>query len=129
MQKIPITFIGSLCLLSVYLLSAFSKVQNIEGTAKYLQSKLTFLPINICIVCIIGVILLQSLGSGFILYSAFTDKFKQYAYYVVWAFIAFNIAATLIFHFPPVGREYLNFIKNLSVTGGFILLLDRFSQK
>jgi hypothetical protein len=124
-----ITFIGSLCLLSVYLLSAISKVQNIEGTAKYLQSKLTFLPINICIIGVIMVILLQSFGSGFILYSAYTNQLKKYAYYVVWAFIAFNIAATLIFHFPPVGSEYLNFIKNLSVTGGFILLLDRFSQK
>ena len=124
-----ITFIGSLCLLILYLLSAFSKVQNIEGTAKYLQSKLTFLPTSICIIGIIMVILLKFFGSGIILYSAFTNQFKQYAYYAVLAFIAFNIAASFIFHFPPIGDEYINFLKNLSITGGFILLLDRFSQK
>jgi hypothetical protein len=120
-------FIGSLCLLTVYLLSAFSKVQNINGTAQYLQSNLTFLPINLCILAIILVILFQSLGSSFILYSAFTNKYKQIAYYIVLGFIAFNILASLIFHFPPIGTEYMNFIKNLSITGGFILLLDRFT--
>ena len=120
-------FIGSLCLLILYLLSAFGKVQNIEGTAKYLQSKLTFLPISLCIVGIIGVILLQSLGSATILYSAYTNQFRKVAYYAVLGFIAFNITATAIFHFPPVGDEYYNFFKNLSITGGFILLLDKFN--
>jgi len=124
-----ITFIGSLCLLILYLLSAFSKVQNIQGAAKYLQGKLTFLPTSICIIGIILVILLKFFGSGIILYSVFTNQLKQYAYYSVLAFIAFNIAASFIFHFPPVGDEYINFLKNLSITGGFILLLDRFSQK
>jgi uncharacterized membrane protein YphA (DoxX/SURF4 family) len=120
-------FIASFCLLTVYLLSAFGKVQNIEGTAKYLQSKLTFLPISLCIIGIIGVILLQSVGSATILYSAYTNQFRKLAYYAVLGFIAFNIAATAIFHFPPVGDEYNNFFKNLSITGGFILLLDKFN--
>ena len=119
-----IIILGSLCLLIVYLLSAFSKVQNINGTANYLQSRLTFLPFFICVIGIILVITLQSLGSGVILYSTFTNQYNNLAYYVVLAFIAFNIAASFIFHFPPVGKEYLNFIKNLSITGGFILLLD-----
>jgi uncharacterized membrane protein YphA (DoxX/SURF4 family) len=50
------------------------------------------------------------------------------AFLSVLGLIAFNIAATLIFHFPPVGDEYINFLKNLSITGGFILLLDRFKN-
>jgi uncharacterized membrane protein YphA (DoxX/SURF4 family) len=122
-----ITFIGSLCLLTLYLLSAFGKIQNINGTAKYLQSKLTFLPISLCILGIVGVILVQSLGSATILYSAYTNNYRKLAYYAVLGLIAFNIAATAIFHFPPVGDEYYNFFKNLSITGGFILLLDRFA--
>ena len=121
------TFIGSLCLLILYLLSAFGKIQNINGTAKYLQSKLTFLPISLCILGIVGVILVQSLGSATILYSAYTNNYRKLAYYAVLGLIAFNIAATAIFHFPPVGDEYYNFFKNLSITGGFILLLDRFA--
>ena len=76
---------------------------------------------------IIGVILLQSLGSATILYAAYYNQYRKLAYYAVLGFIAFNIAATAIFHFPPVGSEYNNFFKNLSITGGFILLLDRFA--
>jgi len=123
-----IIFLGSLCLLILYILSASSKVLNINGTADYLQSKLPFLPFFICVIGIILVITLQSLGSGFILYSTFTNQYKNIAYYVVLAFIAFNIAASFIFHYPPFGKEYLNFVKNLSVTGGFILLLDALSK-
>jgi uncharacterized membrane protein YphA (DoxX/SURF4 family) len=73
------------------------------------------------------VIILQIFGSAIILYSAYTNEYRQNAYYSVVAFIIFNIVATLIFHFPPVGEEYYNFLKNLSITGGFILLLDRFN--
>jgi len=121
-------FIGSLFLVILYLSSAFGKIQNIEGTAKYLQSRLTFLPLTICIVAIIGVILLKFISSFTILYSAYTGKYKLLAYLAVLGLIAFNIAATFIFHFPPVGDEYINFLKNLSITGGFILLLDKFRE-
>jgi len=122
-------FIGSLCLVTVYLLSAVGKIQDISGPAKYLQSKLTFLPIEICLFAIIMVIILQLLAPSFILFSAITNKAKSYAFISAIALIAFNILATVIFHFPPVGKEYLNFVKNLSITGGLILLLGRFNEK
>jgi len=122
-------FIGSLCLVTIYLLSAVGKIQNLSGTAKYLQNKLTFLPIEICLFAIIMVIILQLLAPSFILFSAITNKAKSYAFISAIALISFNILATAIFHFPPVGEEYLNFVKNLSVTGGLILLLGRFNEK
>jgi uncharacterized membrane protein YphA (DoxX/SURF4 family) len=122
-------FIGSLCLVTIYLLSAVGKIQNLSGTAKYLQNRLTFLPIEICLFAIIMVIILQLLAPSFILFSAITNKAKSYAFISAVALIAFNILATAIFHFPPVGKEYLNFVKNLSITGGLILLLGRFNEK
>ena len=120
-------FIACLLLLPLYISSSISKIQNIIGTAKYLQSKLNFLPLFLCIIGIIGVIILKFFGSSIILYSAYTNKYKKIAYYSVIGLILFNIFATLIFHFPPLGEEYINFMKNLSITGGFILLLDKFN--
>lgn len=119
------TIIGSILLLIIYILSAYGKIFNITGTAKYLQSHIP-LPINLCIIAIMMVIILQSVGSGIIIYSAITNKLRSLAFLTICAFILFNIFATLIFHFPPVGDQYLNFLKNLSITGGFVLLLDRF---
>lgn len=121
-------FIGSVCLLTLYLLSAIGKTLNLSGSAKYLQSKLKFLPTGLCIFAIVMVIILKIFASSFILYSAYTNKHKRFAYYSVIALILFNILTTLIFHFPPVDKEYINSLKNLAITGGFVLLLDRFNE-
>jgi uncharacterized membrane protein YphA (DoxX/SURF4 family) len=120
-------FLGSFCLLVLYVLSAHGKIMDTPGTAKYLHRYFSILPMNLCVLAIYMVIILQIFGSAIILYSAYTNKYRQNAYYTVIAFILFNIASTLIFHFPPVGKDYFNFLKNLSITGGFILLLDRFN--
>jgi uncharacterized membrane protein YphA (DoxX/SURF4 family) len=120
-------FLGSFCLLVLYLLSGYEKIMSPNGNAKYLHHHYSILPMNLCVLAIYIVIILEIFGSLIILYSAYTNQYRQYAYYSVVALIIFNIVATLIFHFPPVGDEYYNFLKNLSITGGFILLLDRFN--
>lgn len=120
-------FLGLLCLLILYIHSGYQKTIDTTKTAKYLQRKMPMLPINICMFGIIMVIILEVFGSLFLLYSAYTDKYKKEAYYTVIAFILFNIVVTFIFHNPFEKGELLNFMKNLSITGGFVLLLDRFN--
>jgi uncharacterized membrane protein YphA (DoxX/SURF4 family) len=120
-------FLGSFCLLVLYVLSGYEKIMTPHRNAKYLHHHYSILPMNLCVLAIYIVIILEIFGSLIILYSAYTNQYRQYAYYSVVALIIFNIVATLIFHFPPVGDEYYNFLKNLSITGGFILLLDRFN--
>jgi uncharacterized membrane protein YphA (DoxX/SURF4 family) len=105
----------------------YEKIINTTKTANYLQRKLPMLPTNICVFGIILVIILEVFGSLFLLYSAYTDKYKKEAYYTVIVFILFNIVVTFLFHNPLEKNELLNFMKNLSITGGFILLLDRFN--
>lgn len=118
-------FFSSFCILLLYLLSGFGKLMNIKGTVDYLHGKLKLLPSAVCFLGIIMAIILQILGSLFILYSVYTNKYKQYAYYIVALFIIFNIFVTFIFHYPPVGDNYYDFLKNLSITGGFLLLLGQ----
>ena len=121
-------FLGSLCLLPLYIYSSYGKIMDINGTAESLHSKLlpvVTLPMSLCQLAIIGVIILELFGSLFVVYSIYTKEYKEYLYNVVLAFIVFNILATILYHFPNGKKELVNFLKNLSITGGFILLLDQ----
>ena len=117
-------FISSICLLALYIFSSYQKIMDVNGTAASLQKKVPMISMNLCVLAIILVILLEGAGSCFLLYSTYTNKYKNYAYYTVIAFILFNIMATVLYHNPFTSKEFTNFLKNLSITGGFILLLD-----
>ena len=131
--------IASVCLLALYVYSSYEKIMDLNGTAESLHKKLESLPenicqlpgnlcqlpMNICQLAIVAVIILELFGSLFVVYSIYTEKYKNYAYYVVLAFIVFNILATALYHNPTNTKELVNFLKNLSITGGFILLLDQ----
>ena len=124
-------FLSCVCLFLVYLLSGFSKLMNVNKTVDFLHGKvqrIVNVPKIICFVCIILAIALQILGTLLILFSAYTGKYRDYAYYTILLFILFNIVVTLIFHFPPVGDNYYDSLKNLSITGGFLILLDQFKS-
>ena len=116
-------FIGTLCILILYIYSSYGKIIDVIGTAELLHRK-TNLHMNICILGIIIVIILELFGSLFVLYSIYTNTNKKYTYYTIWVFIIFNIVVTLIYHNPFEQKQFTNFLKNLSITGGFILLLD-----
>jgi uncharacterized membrane protein YphA (DoxX/SURF4 family) len=117
-------FVGLLCILILYIYSSYEKILDVDGTAQSLHKKLNFLPMEICTFGIILVIILEGIGSLFLLYFAYTNKYKEYAYNTIIAFILFNIVVTLIYHNPFEKKQFTNFLKNLSITGGFILLLD-----
>jgi uncharacterized membrane protein YphA (DoxX/SURF4 family) len=118
--------VASICLLSLYVYSSYGKIIDVNGTAKSLNTKLNILPMNLCILAIYMVIILELFGSLFLVYSIYTDNYKEYAYYTVIAFIGFNILATLLYHMPVSKKELVNSLKNISITGGFILLLEHF---
>ena len=117
-------FVGTLCLLILYIHSSYGKIMDVSGNAESLHRK-TNLPMNICVLGIILVIILELFLSLFVLYSIYNKINKEYTYYTVWAFIIFNIVVTLIYHNPLEKKQFTNFLKNLSITGGFILLLDQ----
>jgi uncharacterized membrane protein YphA (DoxX/SURF4 family) len=121
-------FLGSLCLLPLYIYSSYGKIIDVNGNAESLHSKLlpiVTLPMILCQLGIIGVIILELFGSLFVIYSIYTKEYKEYLYYTVWLFIIFNITVSLIYHFPNGKKELSGFLKNISITGGFILLLDQ----
>jgi uncharacterized membrane protein YphA (DoxX/SURF4 family) len=120
-------FFSSLLIVIMFILAGYGKSLNIMGTANTLKDKVQFdLPFNLYIGAILIVIFLQVIGSLTILYSSLTDNARYYAYLSSLGLAGFTILASMIFHYPPIGAEYYNFTKNMAITGGLLLLSDRF---
>lgn len=123
-------FINCFFLVLLFLLSGYNKMFNLVGTANSLKNKINKInlnlniPLNFYIVIIILVIILQIGSSLTILYSAYTNKYKQYAYYSSISLIIFTVLATAIYHFPPFGSNYYDFMRNVSIIGGLLLLTN-----
>jgi uncharacterized membrane protein YphA (DoxX/SURF4 family) len=52
--------------------------------------------------------------------------YNSLAYYSSVGLAVFTVLATLIYHFPPFGSEYYAFMKNLTATGGLMVLSTLF---
>ena len=119
-------FIASFLIVLMYLISGYDKIMDINGNATSLKIKTRLnLPFSLFILAILVVILLEVIGSGSILYSSYTNKSKELAYYSTYGLIGFTILASLIYHMPLTLDNHSLF-KNIAVTGGLILLADRF---
>jgi hypothetical protein len=102
--------------------SGVEKLFSIGKTSKLLQSKCGMMvPLALCTVAIVGVIVLELLGSGVIVYSASTNSKKNLARLSIIGLIVFTVLATVLFH----ASEPSQILKNLSVIGGLTLLYDR----
>ena len=122
-------FLYSFLILALYILSGYDKTKDISGTATGLKNKTNLnLPMNLFTLAIIIVILLEVVGSLFILYSTYTDKHKVQAAYTTLALAGFTILATLIYHQPTSQKEYYAFLKNLGLIGGLLLLADTLNK-
>jgi hypothetical protein len=116
-------FIAVTLVTLLFLLSGIKKTKNITGAAKYLQSKVKVnVDFSLYKLAIVGVIIVQILCPLIILYHIHSKKYKQYAKISVNLLILFSIIATLLFHYPPVGKDYNSFMSNLSTIGGLMLI-------
>jgi hypothetical protein len=118
------TFIGAFLLLLLYFASSIDMILNFTNTSNGLKKQTGLnLPYFIFATVIFFVVILKTIGSTFVLYSIFSNKYKNIACYVVYAFIIFNILATLLYHLTPFKTQKINLLKNISIIGGFVLLL------
>jgi heme/copper-type cytochrome/quinol oxidase subunit 4 len=77
---------------------------------------------------ILGVIILLIFGSLLVLYSLYTNMYKDYAYVSTIGLATFISMTILIFHFPTNKSEIISFAKNLSIFGGLMLLSQEFIE-
>ena len=115
-------------ILLMYFLAGISKAINFSETVKGFENMFFIknLPIIFYNLAISGVVLLEIFAPIIIMFSLYTNTFSEYAYYSSIGLALFTILATLIYHFPPNGSQYYDFMKNLTATGSLMLLSTQF---
>jgi len=109
--------VGRLLLATIFIMSGFSKISGFAGTAGYIASKGLPLPeVGAAIAIVV------ELGLGLLVAIGFRVRWSALVIAV------FTLAAGFLFHAfwqdPPEARmaNYINFWKNVSIAGGFLLL-------
>jgi uncharacterized membrane protein YphA (DoxX/SURF4 family) len=73
------------------------------------------------IIAILSAIAIEIFAPILINYGHFYNK--HLAALGLGSLIIFTILATIIYHFPPIGRHYYPFMSNLTTFGGLLLAL------
>ena len=126
-MNITIPKLGVLFFFIMFVYSGVGKIMNFQKKCKGLAKK-TNLPYPINELGMIGVILLEIIGSLIILsYFWFPEKTqkyikKEYIKYICLSFIAFMIVVTPLYH--PPNKQIIAFLSNVTTTGGFLLIYN-----
>lgn len=114
-------------ILVMYFLGGVSKIMSFSPTVNGLQSMLGVkMPKIFYRFAILCAIMLEIVAPVIILLSLQTNMYQEYAYYSSIMLAIFTVLVTLIYHFPTTEGEYYSFMKNLSATGGLLLLSTQF---
>ena len=122
-------YIGSICLLILFISSGVNKFINFNSTVTGLLKKTFFniMPKIVAQLAIVFAIVLLIFGSITLLYIIYNKKenvWKVMYTFIIYAFIIFTILATLLYHnFYIDPSQKIHFMKNLAIIGGFLLLL------
>lgn len=127
-KKMQVVVPASILILLMYFLSGVHKLQNFEGTVLSLAERAgSFVRLHMAVyqVAIAAVIALLLLAPPVIVYSAHTQRHKEVSSKLALALAAFTVLATLLYHFPPRGKEHHFFMKNLTAIGALLLLAQQ----
>lgn len=112
--------IGILCFFFMFIFSGIRKIFNYKDVVGGLTKKTKF-PYPINDLGIIGVILLEVIGSLIMIYYFFDGKIDNILIKnICLLFILFMIVVTPLYH--PPNKNIIPFLSNLTILGGFILI-------
>jgi len=126
-MNITIPKIGILLFFIMFIYSGFGKILDFQKKCKGLTKK-TNLPYPINELGMIGVILLEIIGSLIIMcyfwFPEMIQKYiqKEYIKYICLLFIAFMCVVTPLYH--PPNKQIIAFLSNVTTTGGFLLIYN-----
>tara|TARA_B100000900_G_scaffold9706_1_gene7974 strand:+ start:38 stop:424 length:387 start_codon:yes stop_codon:yes gene_type:complete len=108
----------------MFIYSGIDKILSFDKQVEKLEKK-TKLPIAINQLGMIGVIILEIIGSLLIIdYFLFRNTPKLLAKYVLYIFLLFMIVVTIMYH-PPTSfkmRKITPFLSNITTFAGFLLI-------
>ena len=103
---------GRLLLALLFIISGFGKITGWDGTAGYMASKgMPMVPVFLALT------IAMELGGGVMLAVGFRAR------WVAAAFVLFLIPVTFIFHPPGDAAQQINFLKNLAIMGGMLMVV------
>ena len=106
-----------------FFLSGLNKIKNFTNTSKNFMKRLPIdLPIFVGYLAILCAILIQIL-SPVIINLGVIKKQKKLITIGISSLLIFTILATILYHIPPIGKNYYAFMSNLSLIGCFIYIL------
>ena len=115
-QLIPIDV-----MLIMFFTSGVDKVLNFDKTVEGFIKKVPISTRFMAIIAILSAIAIEIFAPILINYGHFYNK--HLAALGLGSLIIFTILATIIYHFPPIGRHYYPFMSNLTTFGGLLLAL------
>jgi len=116
--KTPLVLAGRILLAVMFVTSGFGKLANIGGTAGYIAG-VAGLPMPTVLAAAAGVL---ELAAGLAIMTGFAARWAALA------LAAFTLLASVLFHAywaAPAEQQFMQqllFMKNLSITGGLLLL-------
>ena len=125
--KKTLYFLGIFFILIIYFLSGINKIMNFNNTSNSINKLTIFnkLPQFISKLALILVISIWIFGSLILLYAKYNNK-KMIGKILSLIFIIFTLIITLYYHYPSNKEQKIQFMKNLSIIGGFIMILGSF---
>lgn len=123
MDHIDIKKIAVLLFFIMFIYSGFNKIPNFVKNTKGL-SKLTGLPSPINELGMIGVIILEIIGSFIMIYYFLGGKLipKEFVKYTALAFLLFLVVVTPLYH-PPTDK-IIPFLSNVTTFAGLLLIYN-----
>ena len=115
-QLIPINV-----MLIMFFTSGIDKVLNFNKTVEGFIQKVPISTRFMAMIAILSAIAIEIFAPILINYGHFYNK--HLAALGLGSLILFTILATIIYHFPPIGRHYYPFMSNLTTFGGLLLAL------
>ena len=122
--------VGLIFILLIYFLSGINKLFNFSLTANGINEKFIFnkLPKFITNVCLLSVILVWIIGSVLLVYAKLKNK-NNFGRFLSITFLLFTLIITGYYHNPIIdSSQKIQFLKNLSIMGSFVLTLDSFGN-
>lgn len=108
----------------MYILSGKNKILNFRSDSDGLNDKVSFLGKTSSDLLMTCAILIEIIAPVILLLFALgVVKDKLYCTLAALSLVAFTIAATLIYHFPPKGSQYYPFMSNLTSVGALLLII------
>ena len=107
---------------AMFIYSGFNKIIHFQQKVDILGKK-TFLPYFINVIGMVGVLLLEIIGSSaIILYSIYPiEKYKKFIQLSYILFLIFLVVVTALYH-PPSTKKMIPFLSNLTHFSGLLYL-------